>query len=395
MSLDTETLFTIASCITGLLGVFLLLVWVQERAVRALAWWGVAYLLGGSGVALWGAQSTLPFITPEMPNALLFTACGMIWNGARLFHGRPALPGALFGGAIVWLIVTAVFDLSEPARVVLSSLVIATYAVLTAYELRRERRRSLIRRWLSFGVPLLHGVVFLSPIPLILTASGTNADGWFVLFALEILLYVVGTAFIVVVMANERVALVHKTAALTDTLTGLPNRRAVLEAADRLIAQQARKGGMVSALLFDLDRFKSINDRFGHATGDEILRVFGKTVSDNMRADDVYGRFGGEEFAVVLASPPHEAAAVGERLRLAFQIAGVEVAGHQLNATVSIGVASGVAPLSIEDLFAIADTALYRAKENGRNRVEIARGAVGAPDRAGAPSSAEPVLALS
>ena len=106
MSLDAETLFTIASCITGLLGVFLLLIWVQERAVRALAWWGAAYLMGGSAVTLWGAQSTLPFITPEMPNVLLFIACGLIWNGTRLFHGRPVLPGALFGGAIVWLIAT-------------------------------------------------------------------------------------------------------------------------------------------------------------------------------------------------------------------------------------------------------------------------------------------------
>ena len=271
---------------------------------------------------------------------------------------------------------------------------IASYAFLTAYELRRERRRTRGRRWLAMTVPMLHAAVFLSPIPLILMTPGANARGWFALFALETLLYVVGTAFIVIVMAKERTALVHKTAALTDALTGLPNRRAVLEASDRLIARQARRSGPVSALLFDLDRFKSINDRFGHAAGDEILRVFARTVADNMRADDVYGRVGGEEFAVVLASPPEEGAAVGERLRLAFQITGVEAAGHRLDATVSIGVASAVAPVPIEELFAIADSALYRAKANGRNRVEIARGAAAGHAAADAAQVGEPALAL-
>ena len=76
MSLDTQTLFTVATCITGLLGVFLLVVWVQERSVRALAWWGAAYLMGGSAVALWGVQGRVAFLSPEAPNALLFASCG-------------------------------------------------------------------------------------------------------------------------------------------------------------------------------------------------------------------------------------------------------------------------------------------------------------------------------
>jgi hypothetical protein len=210
MSLDTQTLFTVATCITALLGVFLLVVWVQERSVRALAWWGAAYLMGGSAVALWGAQGRVPYMTADMPNALLFAACGMIWTGARLFHGRNILPGALLCGATVWLIAMKfpAFEHSEKARVVLSSLIIASYTFFTAFELRRERRRPLKGPWLSIWVPLLHGIVFLSPVPLVFLAGpGTNSDAWFALFALETLLYVVGTAFIVIVMAKERVAL--------------------------------------------------------------------------------------------------------------------------------------------------------------------------------------------
>jgi diguanylate cyclase (GGDEF)-like protein len=374
MALDFPTLFTLGTCITGLLGVFLVVLWMQEPAVRALAWWGAAYLVGASAVTFWTTQEVLA-IPAELPNALLFVACGMIWTGARLFHGRPILPGALFTGAVVWFVAMqyAAFSGSEQARVVLSSLVIAAYAFLTAFELRRERRRPLIARWQSIAVPLLHATVFLAPIAFSLSLSaGASAQGLFALFALETILYVVGTAFIVVVMAKERAALVHKTASMTDLLTGVFNRRAFLEAADKLIAKRARKALPVSVLLFDLDHFKSINDRFGHAIGDEALRVFARTAVASMRATDVVARLGGEEFAALVPGTAADAAVVAERVRTAFRSAGLVVAGREVAATVSTGIASGVSPVEIEALIARADAALYRAKARGRDRVETA-----------------------
>ena len=279
---------------------------------------------------------------------------------------------------------------------VLSSLLIALYAFLTAFELRRERRRNLAARWLSVAVPLLHSAVFLAPIALILLLPGkASLDGLFVLFAFETVIYVVGTAFVVVVMAKERVAMVHKTAAMTDLLTGLFNRRAFLEAADRMMAQRGRKSQPVSVLLFDLDRFKSINDSFGHAVGDDALKVFAQTATTNMRASDVIGRLGGEEFAAILPGNAAEAAMVAERLRAAFQAAGVEISGHQLGATVSIGICTAVAPAAIDRTLALADAALYRAKNNGRNRVEVAGGeAEPALAPTPGPTVGEAVLAL-
>jgi diguanylate cyclase (GGDEF)-like protein len=374
MALDTPTLFTLATCITGLLGIFLVVLWMQERGIRALAWWGAAYLVGASAVTFWSSQDALS-IPAELPNALLFIACGMIWTGARLFHGRPILPGALFTGAVVWFVAMqyAAFSGSEQARVVLSSLIIAAYAFLTAFELRRERRRPLIARWQLIAVPLMHATVFLAPIPFcLLISTGASARGLFALFALETILYVVGTAFIVVVMAKERAALVHKTAAMTDLLTGVFNRRAFLDAAEKLIAKRMRKSLPVSVLLFDLDHFKSINDRFGHAVGDEALRVFARTAMASMRTTDVVARLGGEEFAALVPGSAADAAVVAERVRLAFRSAGLVVAGREVAATVSTGIASGVPPVEIATLIARADAALYRAKAAGRNRVEIA-----------------------
>jgi diguanylate cyclase (GGDEF)-like protein len=163
---------------------------------------------------------------------------------------------------------------------------------------------------------------------------------------------------------------VHKTAAMTDLLTGLFNRRAFLEAANRLIEQRGRRALPVSVLLFDLDKFKSINDRFGHAVGDDALKVFAATASANMRATDVIGRLGGEEFAAIIPGTAADARLVAERLRAAFESAGVVISSHPIGATVSVGVATAIAPVQIDPLLARADAALYRAKHNGRNRVE-------------------------
>src|SRR5712672_698131 len=166
IALDIPTLFIVATCVTALLGVFLLFAWLQDR-VRALAWWGCAYLVGGFSVATVSIEGSLPLPTGTS-NALLFAACGMIWNAARLFHGRPVLWGALAAGATTWLIacMSTEFVESLPTRIVLSSLIISIYTFLTAMELWRERRKHLLRRWPAIFVPMLHGLVFLCPIPL-------------------------------------------------------------------------------------------------------------------------------------------------------------------------------------------------------------------------------------
>jgi diguanylate cyclase (GGDEF)-like protein len=379
MPLDIPTLFVVSTCITALLGLFLLYLWIQDRTVRALGWWAAAYLIGGFAVALWMIGPMLSSAWPEdVAPALLFVCCGMIWSGARKFHNRNVQPLAVFTGAIVWLLASylPILIVGHSARIVLSSIIIAAYAVLTAVELKRERRKPEIARVRAIVIPILHGAIFLSPILTMhfLPEGADAATGLtkasFALFALLTLLYVVGTAFIVVVMAKEHAVLLHKTAALTDPLTGLFNRRGYQEAAQRLIDMQARKGEAVTVLMFDLDHFKSINDRFSHQVGDEALRVFSKTASRNIRAADILGRLGGEEFSAILPGDLDIAFGVAERVRAAFDVAGEEIANLLVRATVSIGAASAPARgAHLDALIARADAALYRAKSSGRNRV--------------------------
>jgi diguanylate cyclase (GGDEF)-like protein len=327
---------------------------------------------------LWLAgQNVIPLMPATLPSALLFLSCGMIWTAARLFHNRPILWPAMFAGSAMWMVActTALFPPTGASRVVLASLIVAVYVALAAAELWRERRKSLIRRWPALFVPALHGAVFLFPIPIasLMPQQGglvTLAAGWLSVFVLEILLYAVGAAFIVLVLTKERTLRTHKTAALTDPLTGLFNRRGLIEAARELAQTNARRARPVTVLAFDLDHFKSINDRFGHAVGDEVLRLFASVASTNMRVTDFVARLGGEEFAAIISGTLDEGIMIAERLRVAFEGAGRTVAGRYIGATVSVGVAAHAAPTNIDALLARADEALYAAKYAGRNRVE-------------------------
>jgi diguanylate cyclase (GGDEF)-like protein len=263
---------------------------------------------------------------------------------------------------------------------VISSIIVSVYAFLTAVELWRERRKSILQRWWAVFVPVLHGCVFLIPISLamLMPAEGHTiglTSVWAAVFALETILYVVGTAFIILVLAKEHTLRRVRNAAWTDQLTGVLNRRGFFTTAQRLMAEQAKKGEPVSVLMFDIDSFKSINDRFGHLIGDDALKLFAELARNSIRASDIFARFGGEEFIAVLpCCALADAAIAAERIRKAFAAAADVVNGYPLNATVSVGGAAAVAATSIDALVAAADQALYRAKANGRNRVECIEG---------------------
>jgi diguanylate cyclase (GGDEF)-like protein len=165
---------------------------------------------------------------------------------------------------------------------------------------------------------------------------------------------------------------VHKTAASVDPLSGMLNRRGFSEASARVIEREAAAERPVTVLIFDIDHFKSINDRFGHPAGDEILKLFSTVVVSSLRISDLSGRIGGEEFAALLACPLEEGVIAAERVREAFEASGITCEAGPVDTTVSIGVAGGPAGTELEVLLAAADTALYQAKRSGRNRVEAA-----------------------
>ena len=161
--------------------------------------------------------------------------------------------------------------------------------------------------------------------------------------------------------------------AVTDSLTGLFTRRHLLEMGAREAIRAARNGSPLSLVIIDLDHFKTVNDRYGHAAGDRALQVFAQICRENLRETDVLGRIGGEEFAVVLPDSDTELAReAAERVRLCLAQREIDHQGHTFSLQASFGVAACAADAKgLQQALSHADKALYQAKAQGRNRTVI------------------------
>jgi len=164
--------------------------------------------------------------------------------------------------------------------------------------------------------------------------------------------------------------------ARTDELTGLNNRRAFFELGERLFPHNRRARPM-AVIMFDIDHFKQVNDTYGHAIGDQLLHSVGEALRPLVRPNDVLGRLGGEEFAVILADTTLEqAVATAERLRTVIEAVQVAEGDRAIRCTASFGVAAcNCATCNLDAVLSEADDALFRAKHRGRNRVVAGRSA--------------------
>ena len=258
------------------------------------------------------------------------------------------------------------------------SAIIVAYSVLTAWEFWRGRGEGLLSRIPIVVLLLVHAAIVVIRIPfagsvVVPMASQQIYVGWWTFAMFEAVFFSFCVAYLFGGIARERIVLWYKHASLIDPLTGVENRRAFLERGEKLLQRTAFDRRPAVLLLFDLDRFKSINDTFGHHVGDGALNAFCRVATAALRPGDLFGRLGGEEFAALL---PHasldDGLAVAERIRANFEATALNSGADTLTATVSVGVAMS----SDRDLDAVirsADRALYRAKANGRNRIEHAR----------------------
>ena len=160
--------------------------------------------------------------------------------------------------------------------------------------------------------------------------------------------------------------------ALLDTVTGLPNRLAYEERVEQELARWKRFDSSLTMLMWDVDDFKSINDRFGHQAGDKALRVIAQSLKARLRETDFIARFGGEEFVCLLCGAEGaEALSVAEQMRHSVESNGFHSQGKPVRVTISCGVATFKKGDSLDQVFSRADKALYQAKRNGKNRCEL------------------------
>lgn len=343
----------------------------------------VLWRIGTLCLALAGVFFAFRGELPLVPSVLVGNTLAMMGtvlyaHGVRRFFGltMPVWPYLLVAIGVVTLAIFVIWYPHYRARVILASGIMATHMVTAAFWVYRRRDLDLeVSGRMMAGVLAACGVVMAiraisAPF---MDVPSPIAPGWVnVIGGLAGAVFpVVGTtAFLM--MATDRSRIWLQRAAVTDELTGLPNRRALTSAARQGLAQ-IHGGGRMGLILFDIDRFKSINDSYGHDVGDKALAHIAAILRTSVASPAVGGRFGGEEFLCVLpGADGTKAAELAELLRSRLEVSPLKLPDRELNITASFGV-STVRPDddSIDRALARADVALYRAKTDGRNRVAV------------------------
>ncbi len=379
MPLQVETLSLISAMQAAVLAAML---WVGVRGAPGAA--GRSLSLRAAALAVealgWGAFAAHGWLDPTAVllggNAANLLAQAMVVVAVRMLLGEPLRLRLIAGIAVVGWLGLGWLGVVHPdyrLRVLWGSLVIFCNLALQAQALLngRSRARSVLLLLLAVSAGLLlwrNGALwFGDAAPSSLGAPGA-VNYLYVLFAgMQPLFASVAFLLLYGDVLQRRLY----TLARVDPLTGVNNRLALNEMATRVLAAAGRSGETVGVLMLDADHFKKVNDQFGHAGGDEVLRALVRTIAATLRASDVIGRVGGEEF-VVLAPGTNMAALVvlAERIRETLAAKPLTVDGASLHLTVSIGAA--VAPRGARDFASVlrlADQALYAAKRAGRNRV--------------------------
>jgi diguanylate cyclase (GGDEF)-like protein len=393
--LDSRTVLLFALCVKLLLAFLFFVFWARTPRAIWFAWWGAAFVLGSAtatNIILNGFRPE--FLSLGLTGAVLIACFGCCWQGARAFEHRPPLWLPLFAAPLLWLAasLTPAFD-RETFRLIVSSLLMGSTVALSAFEFWRGRAERLASRWMAIGLLVSLSLVFFIRIPLVEVAPfpfGTLPfqPASMSLFNMLMFFHTVILAVLLVAMTKERSELEHRNASYVDPLTNVSNRRGFMAMGGRLLARHERDKQELCALFFDIDGFKVLNDRLGHARGDLVLKRFVGIIQENIRPTDILFRIGGDEFCCLLPQTITEQSYwVAERIRR--QAEEAQFGGAELNTTVSIGIASTtVSGYDLEALLREADSAVFAAKRRGRNRVVTAE----AKEHASARSVAGPAL---
>ncbi|WP_220812415.1 GGDEF domain-containing protein [Pseudomonas paralcaligenes] len=344
--------------------------------------WSLAMLVLAGGSALFGLRDIVPdLLSVTVANAASLASVAMIYSGGRAFFGLAPRNGLLAAivvvACLVMVVCTYVQDLFS-VRVVVFSLVSGGLLFLFGLDTSRRRPRHpgsarfpyLFTSITVFFDVLVSGLRIVNAV----LAPHTGSENFFAPTPINVLYFSTHSLLAIcisvgfILMLNERLHAMLEHQLSHDALTNAYTRTIVIEMAERALAGGRRP---VSLLLLDVDHFKHVNDTLGHQTGDAVLQHIVATLGTALRPDEPLGRYGGEEFILLLRDASAEQAmVVAERLRQRVADTPFTRAGESRSITLSIGCATAAPGETLEQLLQRADAALYRAKRAGRNQVQ-------------------------
>ncbi len=389
-SLDIRSLSLVLMGVSAMISVIMILIWRTRKTYHGFGFWAAGNTSYAFGFLLISLRGMIPdILTIVLANILILSAAVLYLEGTRRFRDAPGRSGLGISAVIFTAIVQSYFtyaDNDAGMRIIVISFFIAVIFCMVARELLHNTPPDLRFSYRYTGSLFAAYCLFmlirafyilLNPGPHDLYTPNFIQSSTFLL---PLLLGIAWT-FGFVMLNSERLEVDLKSAqvelqrlATTDFLTGICNNRCFFENGEREIQRARRYGHPLSLLMFDIDHFKRINDTYGHAAGDQVLVAITAACRAFLRDIDVFGRLGGEEFAILL--PETDLAGgktTAERLRSTIAEKGIEAGGARLNVTISVGV-SVLSPGDdrIEQVLKRADDAMYDAKRSGRNRTMIA-----------------------
>jgi diguanylate cyclase (GGDEF)-like protein len=377
MRVDTPTLVLLTIATTFGLGLMSIVLTLLQAGTRGMRHWGI-------GIIGLGAAFTLLYLYPRAPVVYVAWTCALV-SMLVMYHGVLRICGgdtdrirfgmAVIGGVIAaWLVFG--FAAPNPIRQMDATLLAASVIGGRAtWDLWRHARRSrypapayVVSFWLTLMTirPVLEFMtreVHAGPLD---PATMYGPPGVVFFRALVMSLLSMSVLWLEVSRLYETV----EQQATQDELTGVANRRGIVALLQRELDRAKRANAVCSVALIDIDNFKKVNDTWGHPAGDQVIKWVTKVIGRSIRPYDTLGRYGGEEFLLLIPGAGTDGAfAIAERARIAIQHQACIVDGERLRMTVSAGVATSVPDMDADTLLRLADDALYRAKETGRNRV--------------------------
>jgi diguanylate cyclase (GGDEF)-like protein len=378
IGLDLRSILLMTSAMGLLLALVLVFLRLSyPKSIQGLGLWATALVLVFASALLFAGRDVIPdLFSVVLANFMLLSGIVFFYTGTQCFLGRQPSFKLLLGVSLATVPLVAWYTLMDPnfnARTLVVSSVWAGMNFSLAWLVWHQGRSAFATRFVA-GILLLHaGILVLRFLSAWLPLPGENllkASSVQTLYiaANAMMLLAVGIGFIL--MASDRLREELEHVASHDSLTNALMRRTLIAASEPELERCRRHGRSMGLLMLDIDHFKAINDTHGHQMGDRVLVDFVQRITPLLRRPDLLGRFGGEEFVVLLPeTSQEEAVAVAERLReaIASPLEGMPPV------TVSIGVTSNRPDdARIDALLARVDRALYKAKAAGRNRIAVA-----------------------